>query len=72
MTEARCAIAIMAKAPRQGEVKTRLVPPLSATEAATLGAAFICDAADNILSAAESAPIEAYVAYSPPGSAESF
>jgi rSAM/selenodomain-associated transferase 1 len=72
MTAARCAIAIMAKAPRQGEVKTRLVPPLSAKEAAALGAAFIRDAADNILAAAEIAPIEGYVAYSPPGSAESF
>jgi rSAM/selenodomain-associated transferase 1 len=72
MTGARCAVAIMAKAPRQGEVKTRLVPPLSTTEAAALGAAFIRDSADNILAAAEAAPIEGYVAYSPPDSAELF
>jgi rSAM/selenodomain-associated transferase 1 len=62
----------MAKAPRQGEVKTRLVPPLTAAQAAALSVAFIRDAAGNILAAAEAAPIEGYVAYSPPGSAELF
>ena len=45
----RCAIAIMAKAPREGEVKTRLVPPLTAAEAMALSAAFIRDTAENIL-----------------------
>ena len=49
----RCAIAIMAKAPREGEVKTRLVPPLTAAEAMALSIAFIRDTADNILAAAE-------------------
>jgi len=68
----RCAIAIMAKAPRIGEVKTRLVPPLSAAEAAALGGCFLQDIAGNILAAAEAAPIEGYVAYSPPGSKDLF
>jgi uncharacterized protein len=68
----RCAIAIMAKAPRRGEVKTRLVPPLSEVEAALLGACFIRDAAGNILAAAEAAAIDGYVAYSPAGSEELF
>jgi len=63
-----CAMAIMAKAPRVGEVKTRLVPPLSPEQAAALGTAFIRDIAGNILAAAEAAPIEGYVAYSPAGS----
>lgn len=67
-----CAVAIMAKAPRQGEVKTRLVPPLAAAEAAALSAAFIRDTAENILAAAEAAGIEGLVAYSPPGSARAF
>jgi uncharacterized protein len=58
----------MAKAPRIGEVKTRLVPPLSAAQAAALGGSFIRDIAGNILAASEVAPIEGYVAYSPPGS----
>jgi uncharacterized protein len=64
----RCAIAIMAKAPRLGEVKTRLVPPLSADEAAALGGAFIRDIAENILAAAAATPIDGWVAYSPAGS----
>ena len=61
------AVAIMAKAPQVGEVKTRLVPPLSATDAAALGAAFIQDIAGNILAAGQSVPIAAYVAYAPAG-----
>jgi uncharacterized protein len=68
----QCAIAIMAKAPRQGEVKTRLAPPLSAADAALLSACFIQDVAANILAAARTAPIEGYVAYSPPGSEDVF
>ena len=34
MSEALCAVAIMAKASLAGSVKTRLVPPLSYEEAA--------------------------------------
>ena len=62
----------MAKAPRQGAVKTRLVPPLSTVDAAELSACFIRDIAGNILAAARAAPIDGYVAYSPPGSADLF
>ena len=47
-----CAVAVMAKAPRVGDVKTRLVPPLQAEEAAALSGAFLADAAENILAAA--------------------
>jgi uncharacterized protein len=68
----RCAIAIMAKAPREGEVKTRLVPPLTAAEAMALSIAFIRDTAENILAAAEITAIDGFVAYSPPGSAAAF
>ena len=64
----RCAVAVMAKAPRRGEVKTRLVPPLTPAEAAALSGAFLRDAAENILTAAETAAIDGWVAYSPPGS----
>ncbi|MGC2415710.1 MAG: TIGR04282 family arsenosugar biosynthesis glycosyltransferase [Stellaceae bacterium] len=63
-----CAIAVMAKAPLVGEVKTRLAPPLSATEAAALSGCFIRDIADNIIAASHSAPIHGYLAYSPAGS----
>jgi uncharacterized protein len=65
---ALCAIAVMAKAPRVGEVKTRLVPPLSLEEAAELSGCFLKDIAENILAAAEAAPIHGHVAYSPAGS----
>jgi rSAM/selenodomain-associated transferase 1 len=60
-----CAIAVMAKAPRIGDAKTRLVPPLSAAEAAGLSGCFIRDAAENITAAAQHAAIEGYIAYSP-------
>ena len=62
----------MAKAPRRGEVKTRLVPPLSEAEAALLSGCFIRDAAGNILAAAEATAIDGYVAYSPVGSEDLF
>lgn len=67
-----CAVAVMAKAPRVGAVKTRLAPPLSETEAATLSGCFIRDVAGNIIRAARSAPIHGYVAYSPPGEGNLF
>ena len=63
-----CAVAMMAKAPRIGDAKTRLAPPLSETEAAALSSCFIQDTADNIIAAAQSAPIHGHVAYSPPKS----
>src|SRR4029079_7712107 len=43
-----CALGLMAKAPREGEVKTRLVPPLTAREAAALNICFLRDMAANI------------------------
>ncbi|MGH7092805.1 MAG: TIGR04282 family arsenosugar biosynthesis glycosyltransferase [Stellaceae bacterium] len=62
----------MAKAPRVGEAKTRLVPPLSPEEAAGLSACFIRDAAENIAKAAKQTAIEGYIAYSPPGAEVEF
>jgi rSAM/selenodomain-associated transferase 1 len=41
--EARSAVAIMAKAPRPGQVKTRLCPPLTGAEAAALYRCFLLD-----------------------------
>lgn len=51
MNEAR-AVVVMAKVPRPGRVKTRLVPPLSPDEAAALYAAFLSDV---VLSAGQAA-----------------
>jgi uncharacterized protein len=61
----RCAIAIMAKAPRVGEAKTRLVPPLTAEDAAALSACFIRDAAENIAAAAQLVSVDGYIAFAP-------
>jgi rSAM/selenodomain-associated transferase 1 len=57
----------MVKAPRRGEVKTRLVPPLSAEEASQLSACFVKDILANLLTVSESVPVDCYAAYSPPG-----
>ncbi|MBA2723806.1 MAG: TIGR04282 family arsenosugar biosynthesis glycosyltransferase [Methylibium sp.] len=64
----RCAFAIMAKASEPGRVKTRLVPPLSMEHAATLNTCFLADVSQNILTAADSVPIDGYVAYATTGS----
>ena len=58
----------MVKAPRSGEVKTRLMPPLCAEEAARLSVCFIKDIVANVLAACESAGADCFAAYSPPGS----
>lgn len=62
-----CAIAVMAKAPRPGHVKTRLQGILTPNEAAALGAAFLRDTLDNLVAAAAEAPIDPFVAYAPLG-----
>ena len=58
----------MVKAPRSGEVKTRLVPPLRAEEASLLSACFVKDIVANLLSVSASVPVDCYAAYSPAGS----
>src|SRR5258708_12949984 len=44
----RCALALMAKVPFAGAVKTRLTPPLSSEEAATLSTCFLRDMTTNV------------------------
>jgi len=53
-------LAIMAKAPRVGAVKTRLCPPLRAPEAAELARCFLLDAVERVRMVAGSRPIMAY------------
>ena len=48
MDGARVAVAIMAKAPKPGEVKTRLCPPLSPEEAADLYDCFLRDKVEQV------------------------
>ncbi len=63
----RVAVAVVAKAPRPGHVKTRLQGVLSADEAAALGTAFLRDTVENLHAAARLAPIAPVVAYAPAG-----
>jgi rSAM/selenodomain-associated transferase 1 len=65
--ETNCAIAVMAKAPRPGRVKTRLVPPLTPEAASALSAAFLRDITENIVRAGRDAAIQGYIAYAPAG-----
>jgi rSAM/selenodomain-associated transferase 1 len=68
----RCAIAVMAKAPRPGRVKTRLCPPLIPEEAMELSAAFLRDITENIRAAASDAPVDGWIAYAPAGDEHAF
>lgn len=63
----QCAVAVMAKAPRPGHVKTRLQGVLGPEEAASLGTAFLRDMVENLHAAAALAPIVPFVAYAPAG-----
>lgn len=53
-------LAMMAKAPRVGAVKTRLCPPLRAPEAAELARCFLLDTVDRVRMVAGARPIMAY------------
>jgi len=70
--EGGCAIAVMAKAPLPGAVKTRLVPPLQSDDAAALSASFLRDVTENVALAARKEVIHGYVAYAPSGSERLF
>jgi len=65
-------IAVMAKAPRAGRSKTRLLPLLSAEQAATMSAAFLRDVTTNLAQAATAGSIVPYVAYAPVGTESAF
>jgi hypothetical protein len=69
---AHCAIAVMAKASIPGGAKTRLIPPLTAEEAANLNTSFLRDMADGLIVAAAFANIAPYMAFAPAGSAPFF
>ncbi|MDT7778920.1 MAG: uncharacterized protein QOC99_1432 [Acidobacteriota bacterium] len=70
------AVIVMAKAPRAGEAKTRLVPPLTPSEAAELAACFFSDAVSlarsltpahgSTVEAVVKVTVETVVAYAPP------
>lgn len=67
-----CALGLIAKAPIAGEVKTRLVPPLTPREASDLNICFLRDMAENINSVAATVPAKGLVVYTPVGSEYAF
>jgi uncharacterized protein len=58
--EPRSAVAIMAKAPRPGQVKTRLCPPLSREEAAALYRCFLLDKIAQVSALQRAVPVLSY------------
>jgi hypothetical protein len=63
----QCALAVMAKAPRPGKVKTRLAPPLTLDQAAGLNACFLRDTAANIDAVVASSRAVGVISYTPVG-----
>lgn len=66
------AFALMAKAPRVGRVKTRLIPPLRPEEAAELSRCFIRDMSANVAEIARRQRGVGAVAFTPPDDAAAF
>lgn len=62
-----CALAVMAKAPRPGKVKTRLAPPLTLDQAAAINICFLRDTTENIAAVAASGRAAGVVSYTPLG-----
>jgi len=67
-----CALAVMAKAPRPGKVKTRLSPPLTPEEAAALNTCFLKDTTRNIADVAEQGNAAGVICYTPAGDEAAF
>ncbi len=66
----RRALAMLAKAPLPGCVKTRLVPPLSVEEAAALALGFATDCATRFAALARTLGAAAFLYYSPDDAAD--
>jgi rSAM/selenodomain-associated transferase 1 len=62
----------MGKASTPGRAKTRLMPSLTAEQAAALNTAFLKDTIGNLLEAGRSADVAVYTAYGPAGSEHFF
>jgi uncharacterized protein len=70
--EACCALAVMAKAPRPGKVKTRLSPPLTPQQASELNICFLRDTTENIQQVTEAGNSAGIVVYTPIGDEAAF
>ncbi len=67
VTAGLCALAVMTKAPRAGQVKTRLSPPLTPEEAAALNTCFLRDTAAAIAMTAAEGLAHGVGVYTPAG-----
>jgi len=67
-----CALAVMTKAPHAGKVKTRLTPPLTPEEAATLNTCFLRDTAIAIANTAREGLSRGIAVYLPVGAEETY
>lgn len=67
-----CALAVMTKAPRAGEVKTRLTPPLTPEEAATLSTCFLRDTTEALSTTATEGFARGIAVYTPVGAASAY
>lgn len=67
-----CALAVMTKAPRAGQVKTRLTPPLTPQEAASLNICFLRDTTEAIAHISHAEPARGIAVYTPVGEEEAF
>ena len=63
----QCALAVMAKAPRPGKVKTRLAPPLTLDQSAAINICFLQDTTENIAAVAASGHAAGVISYTPIG-----
>jgi rSAM/selenodomain-associated transferase 1 len=62
-----CALAVMAKAPRPGKVKTRLAPPLTLDQSAAINICCLRDTTENIAAVAGSGAAAGIISYTPVG-----
>jgi uncharacterized protein len=72
VTAKSCALGVMVKAPAPGLVKTRLSPPLSGDQAATLSRSFIRDTAANLDGVRAHTECQGVAVYTPVGSETAF
>jgi uncharacterized protein len=68
----RCALTVMAKAPVAGQVKTRLIPPLTPEQAAGLNACFLRDRVASLADASASTGARWVISYAPTGEEAAF
>src|ERR1700746_666421 len=72
ITPGLCALAVMTKAPQAGQVKTRLVPPLTPDEAAELNKCFLHDTTAAISSVTAQHDASGIAVYTPIGSESTY